>query len=211
MKTRCLMAWLLCTQVVFASPPPPPVDESSKAFQRTLSILTSYETSRGVTMNVKKRSVLKLLKKEYVSEGKIFLSQGFLALYLEKGARVVLDIKKGVLWYISGLGTGSEQVVRQTGPGKKADLLGWVFSREKLVENFRFVSLRQKGRTHVLEFAPLREGDIKTLSLKVEGRLLLEVRIQWKSLGNEERYEFSDIQFNRKMDRRHFQVPGLKS
>ncbi len=176
------------------------------------AVLKQYETKPTVTMNFKKKSFLKLLKKRYTSSGKVFLSSHHMVVLMEgENTKVVIDKKKDILWYVKSPSQVYQKNLK-TGDGDLS-VLPLVFSPRAFLKAFRFVSIRSKGRSAIWEFVPRNHGSqrIKALFLKMENKLVLTVRVQWKELGNEEEYEFSDIRFNQTVDNKYFRIPVSKS
>ena len=69
---------------------------------------------------------------------------------------------------------------------------------------FVLLHLAQRGRAHIMDFKPITNSDIKGMSIKVENQLILKAWVKWKSLNNEEEYEFSDIRFNQSIPLKQF-------
>lgn len=214
-STRGLFCLLLITGVTSkgALSPSGKKTSSPSILKLMQAVLKQYENKPTVTMNFEKKSFLKLLKKKYTSSGRVFLSSHQMVVLMDgENTKVVIDKKKNILWYVKN---PSSQVHRQSFKTGNGDLniLPLVFSPQAFLKTFRLVSTRSKGRSAIWEFAPKNPGTsrIKTLFLKMENKLILKVRIQWKELGNEEEYEFSDIRFNQKVDSKYFQIPVSKS
>ncbi len=162
-------------------------------------------------MNFEKKVYLKLLKKTKFSSGEFFLSKGRIVLKVKDALNTRILFDKNQLWYITSPPKEKEQIVRRDIKNSDQNklLLSFLFRPDFLFQEFRFVSARSKGRTWILDFEPVRKGsEIKSFSVKVDGKLILKIGIKWDSLGNEEEYTFSDIRFNQNIPARYFQVKG---
>ena len=94
--------------------------------QRLEGILQNYEENIGVTMNLRKMTYLKLLKKTRVSDGRIFLSRGLMALQMNDpmNTKIVFNKAENVIWYITNFKDQTQNVVKADLSDKK-DLDGF--------------------------------------------------------------------------------------
>ncbi len=159
-------------------------------------------------MHFDKETSLKLLKKTKLSKGFIFLSGARLSLEVKDSlnTRILFDGKS--LWYIVMPPGGKKQVMKinEKEHGWNKALLSLLFRPDVFFQKFRFVSSRPKGRTWLLDFEPKEGSEIKTFSLKVDGKRLLKLWILWRLTGNKEVYTFSNIRFNQQIPARRFKL-----
>ena len=165
-------------------------------------------------MSFEKETALALLKKVRLSRGRVFLSGRRIALEIEDSlnTRIVFDGKS--LWYIVSPPGEKKQMVRmkEGADSQNRALLSILFRPDVFFQQFRFLSSRPKGRTWILDFAPANsESEIKSFSVKTDGKRILKLWTLWSSTGNKETYTFSNIRFHQSISPRRFQVKGKTS
>ena len=170
-------------------------------------ILKRYSQNSGVKMLFKKKTILKLLNKQKISHGKIFLSSGQILLAVKDHFNTRILFDGNDLWYIRS--PKNQEIVKikleETKEEKKP--ISFLFNPDLFFQKFRFISSRFKGRSQILNFEPIdAHSEIQRFSAKVEGKLILMIWLKWKDLGNEEEYSFSHIQFNQDIPAHYFQV-----
>ena len=183
-----------------------PINEENRLFQK---IIQKYKNSSGVTMNFKKNTHLKFLKKNRYSTGKIFLSQGLMKLDIEDSMNTRLIFDKNNLWYQTSTPEGKIKTAKidlKKEIQNKA-IISLLFNPDLFFQVFRFVSSRSKGRTTILEFLPIqKQQNISRLSIKIESDRILQLELEWEDLGTVEEYTFSDIRMNQKIPEKTFKV-----
>ena len=94
-----------------------------------------------------------------------------------------------------------------TKKGNNNTMLSFLFNPNSFFKEFQFISSQPKGRAMILEFEPIdKNSKAQSLSVKVEGTLILQAWLKWKNLGNIEEYTFSDIRFNQNFSPDLFKV-----
>ncbi|MCY4322042.1 MAG: outer membrane lipoprotein carrier protein LolA [Bdellovibrionaceae bacterium] len=181
----------------------------SLSFLDFKNLIQGYAKNSGVRMDFEKKTYLKLLHKTKTSKGEIFLSKGSILLKIEDPLKTKIIFDGKHLWYITSPAGEKKQVLEwdiQTSLKNKS-LLSFLFHPHLLFQNFRVVHSRPKGRTWIFQFEPIHNNsEIQSFSVKVDGKRILTAWIKWKNLGNEEKYTFSNIQFNQKIPLKYFQV-----
>ena len=172
-------------------------------------VIRKYTQNSGVKMKFEKRTHLKLLKKTKKSTGEIFLSGNSMLLKVKDALNTQILFNKNNLWYITQPKGRKKQVLKVDlhKEGKSNTMLSFLFNPDSFFKEFQFVSSQPKGRALILEFKPVKKGSkTQSLSVKVEGALILQAWLEWKNLGDIEEYIFSDIRFNQRLSPNLFQV-----
>ncbi|MDE0119420.1 MAG: outer membrane lipoprotein carrier protein LolA [Bdellovibrionales bacterium] len=181
----------------------------SLSFPDFKSLIQGYVKNSGVKMRFEKKTYLKLLHKTKTTEGEVFLSKGSVLLKMADPLKTKIIFNGKRLWYITSPLGEKRQILEwdaQTSP-KSRGLLSFLFRPDLLFQNFRLVLSRPKGRTWILSFEPVHNhSEVQSFSVKVDGTRILTAWIKWKNLGNEEKYTFSNIQFNQNIPLEYFQV-----
>ena len=170
-------------------------------------IITKYNSSSGVTMNFQKKTYLKLLQKHRFSTGKIFLSKGQVCVEVTDSMNTRLIFNKHHLWHQVSKPSGEIKTLKINlkKEVKNQAIISFLFNPDKFFQMFQFTSNRQKGRAFIFDFRPSDElKNINHLSVKIENRRLLQLRLEWKDTGNWEEYKFSDIRMNQKIPGKAF-------
>ena len=172
-------------------------------------VIHKYTQNSGVWMKFEKKTYLKLLKKTKKSKGEIFLSGNSMLLKVEDALNTQILFDRNHLWYITEPKGSKKQVLKMnfTEKGNNNTMLSFLFNPNSFFKEFQFISSQPKGRAMVLEFEPIdKNSKTQSLSLKVEGTLILQAWLKWKNLGNIEEYTFSDIRFNQNFSPDLFKV-----
>ncbi len=180
---------------------------SSSPLSQFLRVIEIYKSSSGVTMNFEKITHLEFLNKTRKSSGKIFLAKGLLRLDLRDDMKTSFIFDKKRIWYLNVFRGKKKKAVgfdlKKQGMGTFN--LSILFDKNRFLEFFRLLSSYLKGRARVLKFQALQSKDVKFLSLKMEGSVILTLWVEWKN-GNKEEYQFSDIQLNQKIPIKYFRI-----
>lgn len=175
-------------------------------------IVHKYMQNKGVRMNFKKTTYLKLLKKTKKSAGEVLMSKGSFVLKVADSLNTQILFDGNHLWYIISPPDAKKQIeqINLNTAEQNKHLLSILFSSDLFFQNFRFISSRSKGRTWILDFEPVKSSDIKSFSVKVDGGLILKVWLEWKVSENKEEYTFSNIRFNQNISPARFQMANNK-
>ena len=172
-------------------------------------VVHRYTQNSGVRMKFEKKTYLKLLKKTKKSKGEIFLSGNSMLLKVEDALNTQILFDRNNLWYITEPKGSKKQVLKMDFSNKENNntMLSFLFDPDSFFKEFQFISSQSKGRALILEFEPVdKNSQTQSLSVKVEGTLILQAWLKWKNLGNIEEYTFSDIRFNQKFSPNLFKV-----
>lgn len=164
-------------------------------------------------MHFKKKTYLKLLKKTKKSTGEILISKGAFVLQVKDHLNTQILFDRKNLWHIVSPVGEKKQIsqIHLKQAEQNRQMLSILFLPETLFQTFRFVSSRVKGRTWILNFRPIdKHSEVKNLSIKVDGNLILKALLKWKNSGNEEEYVFSNIRFNQSFSNQLFQISSFK-
>lgn len=160
-------------------------------------------------MSFEKETHLKLLKKKKVSKGHIYLSKNQILLKIQDHLKTRILFDGSHLWYVQTPPKKKPEIIKVdlTVNSKSNAFISFLFKSDFFFQHFRFNSSQVKGRSRILHFEPLLEdSDMESFSVKVEGKLILMAWLKWRNLGNEEKYTFSNIQFNQKFPAHLFQI-----
>ena len=144
-------------------------------------IIQHYSDGMDIIMSFKKTTKLKLLIKTRVSTGQIFLSKKAMALKLEDKLNTRLVLNDRTIWYITCLDNKPQVTQWNFKYDRSAVLILSLFQKNRFSEVFRFISSYSKGRTYIRQFKPIgKVEDIRSLSVKTEGYMILTASIEWK-------------------------------
>ena len=172
-------------------------------------VIYKYTQNSGVRMKFEKNTYLKLLKKTRKSQGEIFLSGNSMLLKVEDALNTQILFDRNNLWYITEPKGGKRQVLKMDFRKKENSntMLSFLFDPHSFFKEFQFISSQSKGRALILKFEPVdKNSQTQSLSVKVEGTLILQAWLKWKNLGNIEEYTFSNIRFNQKFSPNLFKI-----
>lgn len=184
-----------------------PLEAKNSSSQSMQDIIHSYSSGMDISMQFKKTTTVKLLKKTISSKGVIFLSKLAMALKIEDTQKTRVVLKNKRLWYMTCVDDVPEVIELKA--DKNLALILSLFQKTQFFKFFSFVSSHTKGRAVIREFKPTKPRDIQALSIKTEGSIILAATIVWKN-GNKEEYQFSDIRRKQTISDKHFQVVDKK-
>lgn len=184
-----------------------PLEAKKSSVLSMQDIIQSYSEGMDISMQFKKITTVKLLKKNIVSNGVIFLSKQDMALKIKDTQKTRVVLKNQRLWYITCLDNKPELI--ELKKDKNLALILSLFQKNQFSKFFQFVSSHTKGRAVIREFKAVKQSDIQALLVKTEGNIILSAKVVWKN-ANKEEYQFSDIRRKQTISDKHFQVADKK-
>ena len=175
-------------------------------FERIIKIYGEKHTQ----MDFKKTTYIALLNKTKKAKGRIFLSNGKMAVHIndEMGTQIIFDGRG--LWYLTKSHAGKKKKEKlDLKNNQEQSLVSVLFNSRRFFKVFKFVRTQPKGRRFVFSFVPRERQDMESLLIKVEGEKILQATIKWKTLNNEEEYTFSDIQRRKNIPGKYFNTGSL--
>ena len=167
--------------------------------QEVHQILSFYQQKNSVTMDIKKKFIQAILKKESESSGKLYLAQDLWRLDISSPQKNSLIFDGNSLFHVSD--SGSHHI-----PSSQSSVLKLIFDLPSFEKSFKYENRSQKGRTRIYHFRGLEASTPKKISIQIEKDRILSLHIEWEEPLGEEMYWFSSILFNQQLNPNIFKV-----
>lgn len=198
-----------------AKPPVKPI-ESNPLAQNLLAVEEKYTNSEAVQMKVKKSLKLAHSPKLRNYEGDLYIKKnGRLRLELNGIPKSLLVVSNEAVWIVDEPMDSSEKtrVIVSKAPKKlqSQPLLAFLLGRGKILDSFKVVDKVIDSDKAVYILHPKEEVNIKNLSIQVnEKEKIIQTISYWDNLNSETRFEFSSVDFDKKLSDQLFKYTPPK-